>query len=133
MIYAPDCQFEDKAFPFSTNKPSPFNSQNIFISKEILPHYFVLPHISPRGRMGDIWIAYHVENLGYRVVYQRPSVYQDRNEHDLTVDMIDEYIGYEKCLSIAEAICSGTYKKEQFWPEQTCIAYDIYQSILNDE
>lgn len=130
MIYAPECQFKDDVFPLTSTKPSPFNSQNIFITKEVLSHYFVLPHISPRGRMGDIWIAYHIESLGYQVVYQKPSVYQDRNEHDLTVDMVDEYIGYEKCIDIVEAISSKTYDEKEFWPAKTCQAYQAYKECF---
>jgi len=130
MIYAPECQFEDAVFPFGSTKPSPFNSQNIFISKEVLPHYFVLPHISPRGRMGDIWIAYHVESLGFQVVYSKPSVYQDRNEHDLTVDIVDEYIGYEKCIDIVDAIEAGKYDVCDFWPPQTNKCYQIYKALF---
>ena len=116
MIYAPECTFNEDVFPFSSNKPSPFNSQNIFISKEVLPHYFVLPHISPGGRMGDIWIAYHIQAMGFKVLYQKPSVYQDRNEHDLTLDMIDEYCGYEKCIKIVRSIANDTYQADHFWP-----------------
>jgi len=126
MIYAPECKFSNDVFPLTSNKPSPFNSQNIFISKEVLPYYFVLPHISPRGRMSDIWISYHIQSLGYRVVYQKPSVYQDRNEHDLTIDMVDEYIGYEKCIDIVEAINKQKYDETNYWPTSTQKAYKLY-------
>ena len=132
MIYAPECKFTDDVFPFSSNKPSPFNSQNIFISKKVLPYYFVLPHISPRGRMGDIWISYHVESLGYQVVYQKPSVYQDRNEHDMTIDMVDEYCGYERCIDIARAVSEKKYKPEDFWPKKTCEAFALYKRAAAD-
>jgi len=131
MIYAPECKFDDEVFPFSSNKPSPFNSQNIFISKKVLPDYFVLPHISPLGRMGDIWIAYHVESLGYKVVYQEPSVYQDRNDHDLTVDMLDEYIGYERNIEMVRAISEKRYCIQNFWPERTQEAYKLYQQCFS--
>ena len=54
IVYAPACEFDSGCFPLAYDKPSPFNSQNIFITQEVLPHFFVLPHLTPRGRMGDI-------------------------------------------------------------------------------
>ena len=45
MEHAPECKFDNSFFPFSSNKFSPFNSQNTFISKKVLPHYFLFPHI----------------------------------------------------------------------------------------
>jgi hypothetical protein len=127
MIYSPDCEFDPDALPMASNRPSPFDSQNTFISKEVLPAYFFLPHVTPYGRMGDIWIAYHVVSLGFQVVYGKPSVYQKRNVHDLTVDMIDEFIGYEKNLEMVRSINNKTYAKENFWPERTCRAFHRYQ------
>ncbi|HOO51135.1 MAG TPA: hypothetical protein PLK94_07615 [Alphaproteobacteria bacterium] len=130
MIYSPECKFKEEYFPMASCKPAPFNSQNIFISKTALADYFVLPHVSPRGRMGDIWISYHMQSLGYKVVFCAPSVYQARNPHDLTVDMIDEYIGYENNHHIVRSIVNGDYSIEQFWPESTRYAYNIYRKMF---
>lgn len=130
MIYSPECEFDLKSFPMASDKPAPFNSQNIFVSKAALADYFVLPHLSPRGRMGDIWIAYHMQSLGYKVVFGAPSVYQARNPHDPTVDMIDEYIGYENNHLIAQSIVDGSYTTERFWPEETRHAYSLYRDCF---
>ena len=59
MEYAPECKFDNNYFPFSSNKFSPFNSQNTFLSKKVLKDYFLFPHI---GRMDDIWASYYVES-----------------------------------------------------------------------
>jgi len=130
MLYAPECRFDVNCFPMTSNKPSPFNSQNIFISKEVLPCYFILPHITPFGRMSDVWISYHILSLGFNVVYCSPSVYQIRNKHDLTVDLQDEFIGYEKNIEIVRSISKGIYKKEDFWPKKTCRAYRAYKECF---
>ena len=45
MEHHPNCKFKEKYFPLASNKISPFNSQNTFISKKVLPHYFLFPHI----------------------------------------------------------------------------------------
>jgi len=130
MIYAPECKFDDTYFPLASNKPSPFDSQNIFITKEVLPYYFFLPHITPFGRMGDIWISYHLQSLGLKVVYCKASVYQHRHKHDLTVDMKDEFIGYKENIHVVNSINTGEYKHENFWPEATCKAYQAYRGCF---
>lgn len=90
MEHTPECKFHARNFPFSSNRPSPFNSQNTFLTGAVLPHYFMIPHI---GRMDDIWAAYHVQSKGYQVAYCQPSVYQKRNEQDPTKNMTDEFTG----------------------------------------
>ncbi|MCF7907504.1 MAG: hypothetical protein K9L86_01300 [Candidatus Omnitrophica bacterium] len=127
MIYKSEVSFEEQYFPIASNKPSPFNSQNTFIAKDVLPYCFFLPHITPLGRQSDIGISYHLASLGYNVIYCKPSVYQARNTHNLTIDMEDEFKGYMSNIDIVRAIGNGTYKKEDFWPEQTCAAYEVYQ------
>ncbi|MBU6410714.1 MAG: hypothetical protein KGR98_10025, partial [Verrucomicrobia bacterium] len=92
IAHAPECAFDPAAFPFAANKPGPFDSQNTFIRGELLKDYFMFPHV---GRMDDIWPGYYVQALGHKVVYNRASVYQERNVHDLIRDMRGEYIGYE--------------------------------------
>jgi len=127
LNYAPECEFDKTCFPIASDKPSPFNSQNCFITKEVLPYYFFLPHITPFGRMGDIWISYHIQSMGFKVVYGKPSVYQERNAHDLIVDLKDEMIGYEKNIDIVTSINNRTYKKENFWTKKTCESHEAYQ------
>lgn len=80
--------------------------------------------------MGDIWISFHIQALGYKVAYNKASVYQKRNPHNLTQDMKDEFIGYERCLSITKNINEGAYKKEDFWPAKTCKAYTVYNNAF---
>jgi hypothetical protein len=53
LTFAPDCAFKHKYFPISSNRISPFNSQNTFLTREVLKHYFLYPDI---GRMDDIRI-----------------------------------------------------------------------------
>ena len=97
MEHHPNCKFKNEYFPLASNKISPFNSQNTFISKKVLPHYFLFPHI---GRMDDIWASFYVISKGFKVVYNKASVFQKRNEHDLTKDMLKEFIGYENNLNL---------------------------------
>ena len=83
----------EKNFPFTVKGFAPFNAQNVFLSREIIPFYFLFPSL---GRMSDIWIAYYLESL-YRepiVIYDKPSVIQFRNPHDIIKDFEKEVLGY---------------------------------------
>lgn len=124
MEHAPDCTFDDTYFPMASNKLSPFNSQNTFISGKWLKEYFLFPHV---GRMDDIWAAYYVEAKGCHVVFSKASVFQARNPHDLTVDMKAEYLGYENNLKIVEQLPSDPDKILNFLPGRAVYAFKQYQ------
>ncbi len=125
MEHGPECTFAPDPFPLMSSTRAPFNSQNTLLSADVLPYYFVLPHV---GRMDDIWAAYHVQHHGFKPVFCRASVYQARNKHDLTRDMVDELLGYEKSIDLVRAMAAGSYRPEDFWPKRTCEAYARYRS-----
>ena len=78
--------------PYCSNKIAPFNSQNTFLAREVLPYYAVLPHV---GRMDDIWGSYILQYyFPNSVIYNKASVYQDRNVQDLVTNLEKEVIGY---------------------------------------
>ena len=78
--------------PYCSNKIAPFNSQNTFLSRKVLPYYAVLPHV---GRMDDIWGSYILQYyFPNSVIYNKASVYQDRNVQDLVTNLEKEVIGY---------------------------------------
>ena len=54
--------------------------------------------------MDDIWASYFVQSKGLRVLYNLPTVFQERNEHDLIKDMKKEYLGYENNLKLLNDI-----------------------------
>lgn len=129
LEHAPEVTFPRSPFPMTSSAISPFNSQNTFFSREALEHYFVLPHV---GRMDDIWASYHLQSLGYSVVYGAASVRQERNEQDLTRNMVDEFLGYEKNATLVRAINSGNYCAKDFWPDRTQRAYQAYRQRLSE-
>jgi hypothetical protein len=120
-------EVEFKSFsPFASDKIAPFNSQNTFLHREVIPYYMVIPHI---GRMDDIWGAYALqqdlkESKGSFVVYNKATVYQDRNEHDLTIDMEDEMVGYKYNVDLI----SNGYKS--VLPEKSYKSFQIYKSLF---
>lgn len=101
MEHAPACIFDEARFPFSFAGFSPFNSQNTFLTRKALKHYFMIPLV---GRMDDIWASYYLQSLGYKTVYSHASVTQVRNEHNLTLDFEREIDGYLHTLKILEGL-----------------------------
>jgi hypothetical protein len=124
MEHAPECKFTPDRFPIASNKMSPFNSQNTFLRGAMLADYFLFPHV---GRMDDIWAAYYVQARGFRVVYNKASVYQQRNVHDLVRDMKQEYIGYENNLQIVEALARDPEAILAYLPGRSVWAFQLYR------
>jgi hypothetical protein len=110
----------DRHAPYGSKHPSPFNSQNTFLSREVIPYYMVLPFI---GRMDDIWISYIMhKQFPNSVIYNRPSVYQDRNQQDLVKNLENEIIGYRNTLPFIK----GDFKL----PQQTEECYNLYKQYF---
>jgi len=127
MEHSPNCDFDAKCFPISSNEVSPFNSQNTFISRNVLPDYFLYPFI---GRMDDIWAAYYAQVSGHTVIFNKPSVFQERNVHDLTVDFTKEIIGYENNLKLLRDIKLDSNNIKKYLPGKSIHAWDLYRKLV---
>ena len=113
----PEVKF-DIVEPYGSKQLSPFNSQNTFLSREILPYYMMYPNV---GRMDDIWASYNVhEQFPESVIYNKASVYQLRNKHDIVLDLENEIIGYRNTLNLL--------KKNYQIPEKARKSFEIYQN-----
>jgi hypothetical protein len=128
MEHAPECNFDTQCFPLASNRFSPFNSQNTFLHRSVLKHYFLFPHI---GRMDDIWASYYVQAKGYRVVYGKPSVFQERNVHDLVGDMRQEYLGYEHNLKLIRDLSVDAERIEWYLPPDSARAFHLYKRHIS--
>ena len=65
------------------------------------------------------------ELYGSFIVYNKATVYHNRNEHDLIVDMEDEMIGYRKTLDFL----LNNYRNVM--PQKALDSYNLYKSIFN--
>jgi hypothetical protein len=128
MEHAPECDFEANVFPMASNKMGPFNSQNTFLSGTCLKDYFLFPHV---GRMDDIWASYFVQAKGYRVVWNKASVYQQRNMHDLVRDMKQEYNGYENNLRLVQDLAVEAESLYAYLPGRSVWAFELYRRHFN--
>lgn len=126
LEHKPMCFFDDKYFPMATNTFSPFNSQNTFFTREALKKYLVVPGV---GRMDDIWPSYYMESIGFQVIYNKASVFQDRNVQNLTKNMTMEYIGYERTLDLLYDLKKDSNTYLNYLPEESQKVFKKYISI----
>jgi hypothetical protein len=129
LEHAPECTFEPGGFPLASNRMAPFDSQNTFVLREVLKHYFLFPHI---GRMDDIWAGYYVQGKGMFPVFGKPSVYQERNVHDLIRDMRAEYLGYEFNLKLVQDLAEDPERIFWYLPVESARAFDLYRRHFKD-
>ena len=84
---------------------APFNTQNTAYTWEVAPLMQCLVDV---GRYDDIWMSYvarAVMNAMDRYVrYGAPLMWQERNEHDLVVDLKNEVFGYQHTPAFTEAL-----------------------------
>lgn len=124
LEHRPKCEFDTAFFPFTANSYAPFNSQNTFVSRNVIKNYFMFPKI---GRMDDIWASYYLQSLGATVVYSQPTVFQERNPHDLILDMTKEYLGYENNYKLLQDLNTSPDAIKKYIPGISWYAFELYQ------
>jgi hypothetical protein len=117
----------NKVNPYFSNKISPFNSQNTILSKDIIKNYFLFPHV---GRMDDIWAAYYVQSLGYKVIFSYATVYQKRNYHNIYKDFQNELIGYNNNLALINSLSENSNNIKKFLPTKSYQALKVYEKLF---
>lgn len=92
----------------------PFNSQNTTFFASVFPLLYLPAHCS--FRMTDIWRSFVVQRIlharGLGVLFHRPTVWQERNEHDLHRDFTDEIPGYVHNNRIREELINLSLKPD---------------------
>jgi hypothetical protein len=84
----------------------PFNSQNTTWWPDAFPLLYLPAYCS--FRMTDIWRSFVAQRViwtnGWGVLFHEPTVWQERNEHDLMRDFKDEVPGYLNNRAICDAL-----------------------------
>jgi len=84
----------------------PFNSQNTVWFPPAYPLMYLPAYCS--FRMTDIWRSFVAQRIcwenGWRVLFHSPTVYQERNTHNLMKDFEDEIPGYLNNKRICESL-----------------------------
>ena len=129
MEHGPQVTFAENSFPIVSRAYAPFNSQNTILSSRAFPAYFLFPKI---GRMDDIWGAFWLQSKGFNVAFSKPSVFQARNEHDLTNDFEAEILGYTKSPALLTALQQeGPESIWRFLPDGSRTIYEAYREQMS--
>jgi hypothetical protein len=124
IMFRPKCKFEKNIFPFYSKKISPFNSQNTFLSSDLLKDYFLFPD---QGRMHDIWASYFLQyRRNINVVYNKASVFQKRNIHTSAKDLSDELIGLKYTSKLINQMMKKKFNYKKFFSKRSIDAYKEY-------
>ena len=118
IAYQPEVEIKPLN-PYNSNKLSPFNTQNTFFYSEIMKYFMQLPFV---GRMSDIWGSYLLQKElpEADIIYSEPTVYQDRNIHNLVEDLEKELIGYHHTYNFLE--------DKYTLPKKVLHAYNLYKN-----
>jgi hypothetical protein len=100
----------DRRVALSAGSWCPFNSQNTSWWSEAFPLLYLPAYCS--FRMTDIWRSFVAQRVaweqGWGVLFHEPTVWQERNEHNLMRDFRDEVPGYLNNEAIREALAGLT-------------------------
>jgi len=84
------------SFALGKNSVSPFNSQNTTWFRKAFPLMYLPSYCS--FRMTDIWRSFVAQRIAWTcnwaVLYHSPTVFQERNEHNILKDFEQEIPGY---------------------------------------
>jgi hypothetical protein len=87
------------------NTHTVFNTQNVAMLRELVPAWFLMPHV---GRYDDLYASLIVQRVarerGLHVHFGQPLVWQQRHQHDLIVDLKAEIDGMSHIKDIAELL-----------------------------
>ena len=80
--------------------------------------------------MDDIWAAYYVQSLGYKVVFDNATVYQARNHHNVYDDFKKETIGYKNNFELIVNLKKNSLLIKKFLPNKSYQALKIYEKLF---
>lgn len=105
-----------------------FNSQNTAVIRDLIPAWFMMPNV---GRHDDIFASLIVQRVarerGLHVHFGQPFTYQQRNDHDLLVDLRAEIFGMENTIKLADLLDSIILKGRSVIEDTRT----IYQTLLH--
>jgi hypothetical protein len=77
--------------------------------------------------MDDIWGGYYLQTVfPDSIIYNQATVYQERNQQDLIINLEKELTGYRHTSKFIQANCSVN---EQYIPKETKHFFDVYRSL----
>jgi hypothetical protein len=96
----------DRRVALASGSWCPFNSQNTTWWRDAFPLLYLPAYCS--FRMTDIWRSFIAQRIAWAndwaVLFHEPTVWQERNEHNLMRDFKDEVPGYLNNSAICDAL-----------------------------
>ncbi|SRR5216683_1996801 len=96
----------DRRLTLARGSWCPFNSQNTTWWRDAFPLLYLPSHCS--FRMTDIWRSFIAQRIAWTnnwgILFHEPTVWQERNEHNLMLNFRDEVPGYLHNREICEAL-----------------------------
>jgi hypothetical protein len=93
----------------------PFNSQNTTFAADVFPLMYLPAHCN--FRMTDIWRSFVAQRVlharGQGIMFHGATVWQERNDHNLHRDFIDEIPGYTHNESIRKELMALEFGKTE--------------------
>ncbi len=97
---------DDRKIALKSGVWCPFNSQNTTWWQDAFPLLYLPAHCS--FRMTDIWRSFVAQRIAWEnnwnVLFDKPTMFQKRNEHNLLKDFTDEIPGYLHNEKICNAL-----------------------------
>lgn len=113
LLPLPQSFRRESAVALGKNSWCPFNSQNTTWWVDAFPLLYLPSFCS--FRMTDIWRSFVARRIaweaGWHILFHEATVWQERNEHDLMNDFIEEISGYTHNARIAETLTSLPLKQ----------------------
>ena len=114
------------------NSWCPFNSQNTSWFKEVFTLLYLPSYCS--FRMTDIWRSFVAQRIlwenDWHILFHEPTVWQERNEHNLMKDFEDEIPGYLNNQRIVNELSALKLKRgEEYLGENLRLCYQRLTEI----
>jgi hypothetical protein len=113
ILPLPQTFFKGREIALGNNSWCPFNSQNTTWWFDAFPLLYLPAYCS--FRMTDIWRSFVAQRIswenGWHVLFHAATVLQERNEHDLMKDFVDEIPGYVHNRRITEILGTMSLSK----------------------
>jgi hypothetical protein len=71
-----------------------------------------------------------VQSLGYKVIFDNATVYQDRNYHNIYDDFKKEIIGYKNNFELIKNLKKNSFYIKRFLPKKSYQALKIYEKLF---
>jgi len=125
-------EHQNRKIAYSKGSWCSFNTQNTIFYKEVFP--LMYQPATPQFREADILRSLVIQRILWEnnanVLFYSPTVWQERNEHDLMDDLKQETALYAYIKDVSKKLEDLNIKSgEQFFQENMIRCYEIYKQF----